>query len=144
MINGKGPRRYSRRAGMGLEARLEEASVREGFMQWFLCGQCGTLFGMSFPKLHIWVERGGRLCFKIFWSCFGFCLEGARVTGFVFFNAIIKIYPKQKTRNLALHFNPEKHGSIIFPLNGGRGMRALGRDLVFHFMELLEDITCPS
>ena len=63
------------------------------------------------------------------------------MTGFVFFNAIIKIYPKQKTRNLALHSNPE---SIIFPLNGGRGMRALGRDLVFHFMELLEDIICPS
>lgn len=66
------------------------------------------------------------------------------MTGFVFFNAIIKIYPKEKTSNLALHFNPEKHESIIFPLNDGRGMRALGRDLVFHFMELLEDIICPS
>ena len=115
MINGKGPRRCSRGAGLGLAARLEEAGVGKGFVQWLLCDWCSELFGMSFSKLCVWVKRGGRLCFETFWSCFHFCLEGACVVCFVFFNDIIKIYHKQKTSNLAPYFNPKKHWKYYFP-----------------------------
>lgn len=105
----KGPLEVLQKGWPGVGSQAGGGGCREGFVQWLLCDRCNELFGMSFSKLCVWVERGGRLCFETFWSCFRFCLEGACVVCFVFFNDIIKIYPKQKTSNLAPYFNPKKH-----------------------------------
>ena len=92
--------------------------------------------------VFVWGEEGG---FALRFFCFVFCFQGAWVDCFGFFSFLNENLPQRENQQHWSSFQSQEGLEYYFPpseeaLNGGKGTRALERDLVFLFVELLEDI----